>query len=110
MAVMPYSTASACWSSVFTLPIFTRPSYSSANSSNIGISARQGLHHWAQKSTRTGVADCSTSVEKFSCVKVTILRAGIGNKVGDNFRIKSGDHRRAVLTLIGTALLQIHNV
>ncbi|SPE44175.1 hypothetical protein SBA7_300018 [Candidatus Sulfotelmatobacter sp. SbA7] len=49
-------------------PIFSLPWKSFASSSTIGARARQGPHHVAQKSTRTGVSDLSTSWSKFESV------------------------------------------
>src|SRR4051794_10319915 len=74
---MPYSAVSPCCSSMLTLAIFTRPSYSSASSPRIGAIILHGPHHSAQKSTRTGVGDWITSTAKFSCVNVTILGEAI---------------------------------
>src|SRR2546429_435849 len=65
---------------MLTLPIFTRPSYSLASSSRIGDTARQGLHHSAQKSTRTGREDLRTSCGKLVSVRVTMLGADIRNQ------------------------------
>src|ERR1700722_1600472 len=50
------------------LPILTEPAFSAANSSTTGVINRQGPHHGAQKSTSTGLLDCSTSSRKFSSV------------------------------------------
>src|SRR5438309_5158301 len=54
------------------LPTFTLPWYSVASSSTIGAIARQGPHQVAQKSTRTGLSDFSTSWSKFASVTSTI--------------------------------------
>src|SRR5665213_1820164 len=72
MARMPYCVASACCSSILTLPIFILPLYSSASSSSKGAIILHGPHHSAQKSIKTGVVDCNACCAKFSCVKVTI--------------------------------------
>src|SRR5262245_32868389 len=77
MARTPYSAANPCSLSMLTLPILTRPSYSSASSSRTGAIILQGPHHSAQKSTRIGVDDSSTSFEKLSCVKLTIFKPAI---------------------------------
>ncbi len=74
--ILNWAARAAC-SLIFTLPMRTRPSYSAANSSNRGPSILQGPHHSAQKSTRIGPADSTTSLVKFSGVKVTILGAAI---------------------------------
>ena len=101
MARTLYSAASPwCWS-MFTLPILTCPSYSSANSSRIGPIILHGPHHSAQKSTSTGVEAFSTSAAKFSCVKVTILGAAIIkwelNKTQVGCTAKSGPAAPALL-------------
>src|ERR671932_670557 len=49
-----------------TLSLTTRavPAYFSATASTVGVRARQGAHHSAQKSTSTGAFDCKTSCSK----------------------------------------------
>src|SRR5260370_8281441 len=48
------------------------PSYFSATASMVGEIMRHGVHHTAQKSTNTGLSDCSTSASKVpSVVSVT---------------------------------------
>src|SRR5215471_5541735 len=54
------------------LPILILSLYSAASSSTIGAIARQGPHHVAQKSTRTGLSDFNTSWSKFASVTSTI--------------------------------------
>src|SRR5215475_13317038 len=54
------------------LPILILSLYSAANSSTMGAMARQGPHHVAQKSTRTGLSDFKTSWSKFASVTSTI--------------------------------------
>src|SRR6185369_12169435 len=64
MPLMPYRCAVEVLSSTFT---FTTPALSpncSAIASMVGASMRQGAHHAAQKSTSTGLLDCSTSFSK----------------------------------------------
>ena len=61
MELMPNLAAVTGFSSTLTLQILTRPLYSSASSSMIGPTARQGPHQGAQKSTRTGIFDFSTA-------------------------------------------------
>src|SRR4051812_29212914 len=46
----------------------TRPSCAAASSVRIGSTARHGPHQGAQKSTTTGVEDCSTSSSKVASV------------------------------------------
>ena len=101
MARTPYSAANPwCWS-MFTLPILTRPLYSSANSSRTGPIILQGPHHSAQKSTSTGVEAFSTSAAKFSFVKFTMLGAAIikweSNKTQVGFTAKFGSAALALL-------------
>src|SRR4051794_24564339 len=66
---------------MFTLPIFSLPLYSAANSSRIGVTILHGPHHSAQKSTSTGVADLITSGSKLEPVNVTIFSAAINYRV-----------------------------
>src|SRR3954464_8438631 len=51
----------------------TAPASSSEIWSSAGAICLQGPHHSAQKSTRTGVLDCSTSFSKLSSVTFTVL-------------------------------------
>src|SRR6185437_13684294 len=55
--------------SVSTFPIFTFPAYAVASFSIVGVNARQGGHHSAQKSTSTGLSLLRTSASKFCSVK-----------------------------------------
>jgi hypothetical protein len=59
-------------SSVFNLTILIFVPNSSAISFRIGATARQGPHHSAQKSTKTGVLLFSISVSKVSAVTLLI--------------------------------------
>ena len=70
MLITPNWEASSGCSSTLTLPTLTSVR-SSATSSTMGLSIRQGPHQVAQKSSRTGFALCSTSASKFSLVMVT---------------------------------------
>src|SRR5215510_14235345 len=65
-AVAPFASTSS-------LPTLTRPLYSSAIASTVGAIARHGAHQAAQKSTRTGVPDFTTSVSKLSSVISIVL-------------------------------------
>src|SRR5262245_38645350 len=65
--------ASFCSASTSSLAIRTLPSISLASSSSSGATMRHGPHHSAQKSTRTGVCEFSTSFWKFSPVTCTIF-------------------------------------
>src|ERR1035437_893996 len=70
MAVPPFESTS-------TLPTFILPAYSEATTSIVGDICRQGPHHSAQKSTRTGRSDRSTSWSKLASVKVSVLSPAI---------------------------------
>src|SRR5258706_11721799 len=61
------------FASTSSLPTLTRPLYSSAIASTVGAIARQGAHQAAQKSTRTGVLDFTTSASKFASVISIVL-------------------------------------
>src|SRR3546814_8697504 len=65
---MPYLTEMSGLLSTFTLPTTAWPSYSLANSSTMGPTMRHGPHHSAQKSTNTGLSDCSTTSSKLLSV------------------------------------------
>src|SRR5687768_4507491 len=72
MLRMPYLAAVRGLSSVFSLRNSTLPSYSSASSSTIGATMRQGPHHGAQKSTSTGLSAWRTSSSQL----VSVTSAG----------------------------------
>lgn len=57
------------------LAALTVSPFSSAISARTGASIRQGPHHGAQKSTRTGLSDFSTSASKFVFVIVISITA-----------------------------------
>src|SRR5262245_17919235 len=59
--------------STSSLPTLTRPLYSSAIASIVGAIARQGAHQAAQKSTKTGVLDLTTSDSKLLSVISIVL-------------------------------------
>src|SRR6266850_8268416 len=61
MLRMQYWAAIRWFWSTSTLATFTLPWYCFATSSTTGATMRQGPHHSAQKSTRTGTFDWSTS-------------------------------------------------
>src|SRR6266571_4744041 len=65
-AVAPFASTSS-------LPTLTRPLYSSAMASTVGAIARHGAHQAAQKSTKTGVLDFTTSDSKFVSVISIVL-------------------------------------
>src|SRR5208282_3566962 len=64
-------------SSVFIFPILIFPRYSVANASTVGVIALQGPHQGAQKSTRTGTSEFSTSLSKEPSVKFSVLSPAI---------------------------------
>src|SRR5690606_27201848 len=66
----PYAAESSGLSSEFTLTTLTRPSNSRATLSMIGVSARHGPHHGAQKSTTTG---CDFEASMTSRSKVAVV-------------------------------------
>ena len=61
MLLMPKDEASSGARSTFSLTILTFPAYFSESSCITGASIRQGPHHSAKKSTRTGSSDWRTS-------------------------------------------------
>src|SRR5688500_10622659 len=73
MLITPYSEAVCGFSSTSTLTTFSFPCCSDAISSTIGATILQGPHQAAQKSTRTGSVEESTSAWKL--VSVTGLAA-----------------------------------
>ena len=56
-----YFDAISLFWSTFTLTKLSLPEYSLAISSTIGATALHGPHHGAQKSTKTGILDFTTS-------------------------------------------------
>src|SRR4051812_43768333 len=78
MVVTSYLMARSEFSSTFTLPTLTRPETWSAILSMMGVRARPGPHHGAQKSTRTGWLDCASSVFQFSVVNSCTFLLAIG--------------------------------
>src|SRR5262245_29655173 len=64
-------------SSTLSLPTVTLPAYSVASAPTVGARRLQGPHHSAQKSTRTGAPDCSTSASKLLSVKFRTFSVGI---------------------------------
>lgn len=61
MLITPYRCDNAGFSSTFTFATSSLSGYSCANRSTAGSVIRQGPHHGAQKSTRTGTRECNTS-------------------------------------------------
>src|ERR1035441_10214792 len=72
MAVAPLASTSS-------LPTFNFPAYSPATTSIVGAICRQGPHHSAQKSTRTGTSDRRTSGSNPASVKVNVFRPAISS-------------------------------
>src|SRR6185369_10676185 len=70
IAVLPLASTS-------NLPTFSLPAYSLATTSIVGPICRQGPHHSAQKSTRTGTSDRSTSWSNDESEKVSVFRPAI---------------------------------
>ena len=72
----PYRVARSCCSSLFTLASRNLPRYTPASCCSTGISARQGAHQSAQKSTSTGTERdrSNTSSAKVCAVASKIYR------------------------------------
>src|SRR5881394_4011573 len=64
MPLMPNRCDTDGLSSTFSFTTRALPAYFSATASTVGASMRQGAHHSAQKSTKTGWAALSTSASK----------------------------------------------
>lgn len=64
MAWIPKFEARSPSSSTFTFRIFSCPFVSSASPSRTGVNARHDAHQGAQKSSKTGPSEPSTSVAK----------------------------------------------
>src|SRR4051794_35394113 len=73
MAEMRYLVAISCASSVLTLATLTLPAKSAAILSMVGASWRHGPHQTAQKSTRMGLSDLTTSCSQLAAVTSTTL-------------------------------------
>src|SRR3954447_12294619 len=73
------------FSSTFSFTISILPACSAAISSSTGATRRQGPHHAAQKSTRTGFSACSTSFSNVASVTsriaLLLLRGGGGSRL-----------------------------
>src|ERR687890_1270519 len=67
-----YARAVSGFSSMFTLTICTLSPISLAISASSGSTLRHGAHHSAQKSTSTGLSDCSTSVTNVASVTALV--------------------------------------
>src|SRR6185295_13818285 len=104
-AVEPFASTSS-------LPTLTRPLYSSAIASTVGAIARHGAHQAAQKSTKTGVLDFTTSDSKLESV-ISIVLAPMNppkkfytntSILGGNTAAASGYLRNDVGTDVGDRL------
>src|SRR5690348_4767144 len=84
MLITPNWPGTSGLASMSILRTLTRPSYSVASSSTIGAIILQGLHHAAQKSTRTGTSESRTSDLKV--VSVTSAALAIGFSWGSGGR------------------------
>ena len=73
----PYFIGVSGFSSMFSFPMAARPLYSSASPSTAGAIIRQGPHHSAQKSTRTGLSEFSTVFSKSPSVSVNVFSEAI---------------------------------
>src|SRR5690242_1532110 len=69
----PYLVGTIGFSSMLTFTTLSLPSISFEISSSEGPIMRQGPHHSAQKSTRTGVSDFRTSCSKEVSVALTVI-------------------------------------
>ena len=68
MPITPSFEAHSGCSSVLTFATNNSPSCSLAIFSKSGATIRQGAHHGAQKSTKTGMSDCRTAFSKAASV------------------------------------------
>src|SRR6185369_135481 len=92
------------FSSMLSLPTLTRPASSAVSSSMIGAILRQGGHHGAHKSNRTGRAECSTSTAKLESV---ISKGCVGTVSGVLQRPQTGSRPPAIFSS-GTRLFAPH--
>src|SRR2546427_12556568 len=87
MPLMPYLCETEGLSSTFSLTTRALLAYFSATASTVGASMRHGAHHAAQKSTKTGRSDFSTSFSKVpSLVSLTcsLMNYSLDQKVFDS--------------------------
>src|ERR1035437_6292659 len=72
MAVPPLASTSS-------LPTLALPAYSPATTSIVGAICRHGPHHSAQKSTKTGTSDRSTSGSNVASEKLNVFSPAISS-------------------------------
>src|SRR6476646_8234578 len=96
IAVLPLESTSS-------FPTFNLPAYSVATVSIVGPICRQGPHHSAQKSTRTGTSDPSTSLSNVESEKVNVFNPAMSSpkpylldhRAGQRIQCRPGHrHRR----------------
>src|SRR5690606_26405146 len=90
----PYLTVVEGFSSTFSLTIFTLPWRSLDSSSRTGAIARQGPHHSAQKSTRTGSLEERTSSPKVASETCLVMDLPFGLESGGGVIQKLGRVQR----------------
>src|SRR5690606_16454845 len=73
MLRIPYFTEISAFKSTLTFPTIALPSYSLAISSTIEPIIRQGPHHSAQKSIKTGLSDFKTISSKLLFVISNVI-------------------------------------
>src|SRR5215217_952145 len=87
----PYLTVVEGFSSTLSLTIFTLPESSSESSSRRGAIARQGPHHSAQKSTRTGSWEFRTSSPKLASETCFVMVVAFWVESGGFIAPKAGE-------------------
>src|SRR5690606_16660679 len=87
----PYFTVVDGFSSTLSLTIFTLPESSWESSSRTGAIARQGPHHSAQKSTRTGSWELRTSSPKVASETCFVIYCAFWVESGGLFAPKAGE-------------------
>src|SRR5262245_7168952 len=80
--VTRYCCGTIWWWSTSIFATLRRPLYSLASASTVGAICLQGPHHTAQKSTRVGISDLSTSASKFASVSSLTFSFAIATSGG----------------------------
>src|SRR5260370_2048119 len=105
----PYLRGVCGFSSMLTLATVTFPAISAASSSRNGAIILQGPHHSAQKSTRTGSVERSTSSSKLPSLTAVGFIARSSRlpvvKLGDPPKRRQGKWRQSTPELIRLNLL-----